>query len=285
MSTHLKSLLLVMLSTLAATAVMAFSAGDDEAAKKAAASPKKNLAGSSIDGISKKATSVSQVLLSRAVQKDIELTDKQFAAIDKLYRQQSSQTGPISIELRSSRDPEERARLESELSESHKLFEHNISVLLTKRQNERILQIYCRTIGANALLDPVIQDNLNVSPDQAWAIKDILESLKVEEASLLAEMRKQILSRENRISPDDYDKLAALYNSKPHKAVINSYKQTQTALHASANRQLWRLLTKRQKAKFEKMLGRPVVESSLDSADTKTQQSKDAKPDEGKQSQ
>ncbi|MBX6316635.1 MAG: hypothetical protein IRY99_27535 [Isosphaeraceae bacterium] len=128
--------------------------------------PSRDLAGSGTRRFPKDETSISNLLLSKVVQKEIGLTDEQFREIDALWRQQAERSQLLMMQMRNARDPEARAAIEAALGSLQDEFHVAIRRHLKPQQVKRLLQIAARNAGIRAVASPEIADAIGLSPPQ-----------------------------------------------------------------------------------------------------------------------
>ncbi|MFO0951195.1 MAG: hypothetical protein U0835_08595 [Isosphaeraceae bacterium] len=226
--------------------------------KGQSAETKPNIAGSSSTTLPVGARTIRELLLSIPVQKDLSLTKSQIAELDRISREQANATGPLGLQLRDARLPDERAKIEDRLRQSVELVDSKLVGVLNEKQNDRLDQIAYQTIGVRALLLPSVAYRLNISPSQDEAIREILANMDDATAALKARFNSAAVEQEQLQDARTLDEIRKLRASPGYAAARKRLEQSQFAVKSQAEREIRRLLTKGQKERLRAMAARPV---------------------------
>lgn len=217
-----------------------------------------SIAGSSTTTLPAGARTIRELLYSIPVQKDLSLTHSQLAELDRIFRDQSNAVGPLGVQLRDARLPGERSQIEDQLRQSEAIFDAKLVGFLNKKQNDRLDQIAYQTMGVRALVLPSVASRLNISLSQDETIREILANMDDTAAALKARFYNEALEQERLQDVRTLDDIRKLRSSPEHAAARKRLEQSQSAFKSQAEREIRRLLTRRQKEKLRAMAARPV---------------------------
>lgn len=119
-----------------------------------------------------------------------------------------------------------RAEMESRMAE----MQSKVNAILTQQQQSRLKQISLQIRGNMALTDPDTQKEVGLSGDQISKIKGLQDTMQQASQSVMEKMRSQTITREQAMA---------------------AFKTNSDAM----NKEIGKLLTSRQTAKFKEMQG------------------------------
>lgn len=196
------------------------------------------------------------VLMSPAVQKELKLTDAQKNKVYQLSNESGQkqrdlgQAAQVKFLSGAPVNPQElmaaRDHLRGEIEQA-------IAGILDKKQRERMSQIVLQLEGPLAVSRPEIADQLNLNPRQRQAIQGTMLQLQIAQRRLNMEARRQAVM------------LAQLDPSQ-----FGQVREQMAKLREMAVQQISKVVDKKQKANFAKMLGEPFDLAKIDAPDTAT---------------
>jgi hypothetical protein len=210
--------------------------------------------------LNKNETSISALLDSEPVRKEIGLSDQQASAIEALRKPQVDRSMPVLRRLRATRDPEERATIQAELGALQAEYHAQILKHLNRRQANRLMQIAIRNAGLRALMMPEVAGTLGLFPDQLEAIRAVIEQMELNEKDLRTDHNAKVarVRNEGRTDPGNHQV------TEERVALEDRLERQLEANRKRAEREIGRFLTRGQKARFQKLIGPPVVEDGDD---------------------
>lgn len=204
-------------------------------------------------------------LLSRPeVQNELKLTDQQKVQIDQVdaqLDQQGQQRFQAMRDMRNNEgppDPEARQAMREAFTAMRQQSDQALGGVLTASQRSRLQEISLQQQGPMAVAtDPAVQKALNLSPDQVIQLQMIMnESHQARRQSFQGrgEMFRQL-----RASGLDREAIHAKMQSPEVKSQMEQMQKQAEALRQQTIQQISRVLTKKQKQAFNKMLGEPFT--------------------------
>jgi hypothetical protein len=140
-----------------------------------------------------------------------------------------------------------REAMNGDLVEVERETDRQISAVLDARQRARLTQIVLRVEGPSAFLTPELIDALGLGPDQVEAIREILDGMKGEQDQF-KESQKRSFELVKAGGDFDLEKI----RKDQQKAQTRAYAYR---LSKQVMTQIGRVLTRRQRDKYNRMLG------------------------------
>jgi hypothetical protein len=178
-----------------------------------------------------------QLLQMESVQKELELVDDQKAKFKEVGDDLRAQF----TKLRDLPQAEREAKQAELMKTIHEKIEKAVSEVLLPHQSERLRELALQRLGALALGDPKVQEDLQITADQKNQLKTIQESMQAKQQ----ELRSGFTSLRNL---DDDARRKAMQEMRPK---IEAFR---TAMD-DAGKQALAVLTPAQQESFEKMKG------------------------------
>jgi hypothetical protein len=156
-------------------------------------------------------------------------------------------------------DPQERlaflTRVRSERESLASKTDAAILRVLNRPQRTRLDEIHLQAEGPIAFTRPELQERLNLGPDQVEEIMTIIAEGKVS-MSRVSEIADDAMSRAVPVKPGEKPTIdqsqAAALKSAQEKA-----RKESGLIRSSMNREISRVLTKKQRSNYQRMLGEP----------------------------
>jgi Spy/CpxP family protein refolding chaperone len=169
------------------------------------------------------------------VKAELELTDEQQAALDKLAEQsRSDRTSRQGSNFRDMSEEERKAfidKMQQDVAERAKQLKEKLEEVLLPGQMERLEQISLQVRGANAISDSDIREKLNISDEQIAKLAEVQESIQT---TMRAKMQE-------------------LFQAGDRDAMREAFGK----LRKEAEENLFGVLTEDQQAQFESLKGEP----------------------------
>ena len=243
----------------------------------------RSIGGSSTNGYDRNASTYSQLLLSRQVQKELSITSAQVRSINLIWDIYAKQLTEVRSQRRLAKpDTEERAMVEVEIQKREQAFQNALGQKLTARQRDRLWELIVQNLGPKACALPVIAEKLNIDPDTYDQIVTIVEMGDAMDAETRRDASKKYRATRDLIPNDDYAALAKHYGDPAQKALAANMRLQLREGSKRVDQKILRLLTKRQKAKLHKMMGEPLV---VPPADEKVPAKPRGEPEDGSDKQ
>ncbi len=222
---------------------------------------------------------VERLLIMPAVQKEIKLTAEQEkqaksqnAKTDEYYRQEGKQYLDMIKQLGENPDPEQVQAIRQQrvlaLKTSRDEADRSLLKILSGPQRARLLEIRMQLEGASAFFRLDVQDRLNLSPDQREEIRNSLinasQSLRQNSDREQEEIRQRLVRitdapKNQQASSGEQENIRVRVDPAKEKGLEEARKNlakeadaTQTGLA----QEIERVLTKRQRDTYRKMLGK-----------------------------
>jgi hypothetical protein len=213
-----------------------------------------------------------------AVQKGIKLTEKQKKQIDVIRSNLHNSILKLGDESRAARqqlreqqggDVQAQNVLNQSVAESTRALqqsaEQSILRVLDREQRRRLEEIKLQLEGPMAFTREDFQERLNLSPDQVETIVPIV-------ASGRAEVNKLANLRNSSATDGDGNALGVRVDAETkdpakYKAWVEGRRQAAMTARSSTMQQINRILTKKQRAKYESFLGEPFDVTKLRTSD------------------
>jgi hypothetical protein len=212
--------------------------------------------------------SMKDMLLEREpVQKELKLTDDQLARLKKTQAEvtqyelrQRQEHNALLKGLRAQGDRQAYEAAVQELSQKSRAdllsltreSEGPLMKVLDRRQRTRLEQILLQSEGPMAFTRPQVQERLNLSPDQIEAIGAIIEEGRAAIARA-AEIPAGVLPA-GQLTPEVR---RTLVESKAARAEIDKGRETVLKARRSTMQMIAKVLTRKQRERYEAMLGEP----------------------------
>jgi hypothetical protein len=139
--------------------------------------------------------------------------------------------------------------------------------IVKKSQRERLFQIQLQRQGPLAVLRPDIAEKLNIGPDQQEQLEILMREVR-EEVQQFMQARRQALQSFS--TPDgrlDAKAIRARGESRDGKAEIKEMRQRGEQIQDQTIKEIGKILSKKQKARFNAMLGKPFDVAKLEGPD------------------
>jgi hypothetical protein len=220
--------------------------------------------------------SMKDLLLQREpVQKELKLTDDQLARLKKtqaevdqyaLRRRQEQASLLKALRAQGDRQAYEAALQErQQKSRAHLLLltseeDGPLMKVLDRRQRTRLEQVQIQLEGPMAFTRPQVQERLNLSPDQIEAIGAIIEEGRAAIARA-AEIPAGVLPA-GQLTPEVR---RTMLESKTAKAEIDKGREAVLKARRSTMQMIAKILTRKQRERYEAMLGEPFDMQKLQS--------------------
>jgi hypothetical protein len=222
-----------------------------------------------------------------AVQEDLTVTKAQKEEIKKVFERLSRQRAEMFSRLNAMRQnredpggqpdqgrqqeagaqpaavPSMLEILETTQAEADALF----ASILKKSQRERLLQIELRRQGPLAVLRPDIAEKLNLNPVQQEQLEMLMSEVREEVQQFLQGRRQAVQSLTTPDGRLDQKAIRARSESRQGKAEITQMRQRGAQIEDQTIKEIGKILTKKQRARFDALLGKPFDLAKLDGAD------------------
>jgi molecular chaperone GrpE (heat shock protein) len=156
--------------------------------------------------------------------------------------------------LRATADPVKRAQMDALCGAMCDEFDREIKSQLRPAQARRLTEISMQHAGDRALLTPEAALALNLDPERQEEIKEILSELDARERELETALRKEDVREFAKFPAQVWDKFKV---TEPFLDRHERHRKALETIRNQAHRQVRRLLTDRQRKKFNAMLGEP----------------------------
>jgi hypothetical protein len=214
------------------------------------------------------------LLRTPEVQRELKLTDQQKEKIARIEAESKEskkrvdstygkgEKGKPKAKAEDPQTDEERiarqAR-ESELDGLEQQADERLAAILDSRQRSRLTQIVLRVQGPSAFLTPEVSEKLGLTPDQIVAIREVLGGIK-DEQDQYKEVQKRAFELAKAGGDFELEKVRKEQQKGQGRAF--AYKLGKQAMPA-----IGRILTRRQRDLFNRMLGDPFDLGSLTGRD------------------
>ncbi|WZP00913.1 hypothetical protein EP7_002572 [Isosphaeraceae bacterium EP7] len=205
-------------------------------------------------------TSIPSLLSSEVVKREIGISQQQEMAIDTISNLYGRQFPELGMRLRNASDPEEKAIVEAQIAEFQAELDDAIYTKLSRPQARRLTQIVAQNAGLRALTNPQVASAVGLSPFQQEAIVFALQRFDAEEQVMRAQFQERDSTDRAKIAHDDYESLAAFSRNKDRLDRIKTLNRSIQQARSKADREILKVMTKRQEKRFQQLLGRPVIE-------------------------
>jgi Spy/CpxP family protein refolding chaperone len=142
-----------------------------------------------------------------------------------------------------------------------------IAGILKRTQRERLDEIELRRQGVLAVLRPDIAEKLNIGPDQQEQLEMVMTEARDEVLQFIQTRRQAILRNATPDGRVDPKAMRARAESPEGKAEITQVHQRGKQIQDRTIREIVKVLTKRQRQRFNAMLGKPFDLAKLDGSD------------------
>ena len=214
------------------------------------------------------------LLRTPEVRKELKITGEQLERLDKVRDQ--TKTAKKEVESAHGKGPDQpkvkatdptakaqekaqREEINADLAEMEPDFDKAINAILDTRQRTRLTEMVLRIEGPSAFLKPELIGPLFLGEDQVAAIRDVLAQAK-SARDQEKESRKQASELLKSSSPFDLEKLRKGQTKSVERA--SAYQ-----LNKQAMREIAQILTRRQRDKYNRMLGPPFDPTALTDGD------------------
>jgi Spy/CpxP family protein refolding chaperone len=153
-----------------------------------------------------------------------------------------------------------REIVETTQAEADALF----ATILKKSQRERLDQIELRRQGQLAVLRPDIAEKLNIGPDQQEQLEMVISEAREEVLQFVQDRRQAILRNATPDGRLDGKAMRARAESPAGKAELAQMRQRGAQIQDRTIREIGKVLTRRQKERFNALLGKPFDLVKLD---------------------
>jgi Spy/CpxP family protein refolding chaperone len=211
------------------------------------------------------------LLTNSSVQKELKLTEKQSAQIKHLsdvLTQRDQETlkgvinpdGSFNLEAMANAITQDggetiKKALMERRSNRPQEVEGAIARILTPRQRSRLAQIALQMEGIRAVARPEVASRLNMSPEQIEEIRMILKEMSAAQGQPWDALNKRLAQIDLDQGDGDDDKQVQQH--------LEKMRHDSERVRERALREITRVLTRRQRATFDKMLGEPFDLSGL----------------------
>ena len=194
----------------------------------------------------------------KAVQKELNLTERQVKTIETTNGVFDRRRNEFVQEMTRAGGRVDHEALAAMIASVRTENEQAIAKVLEPRQRKRLEQIALQIEGPFALAKPEIAARVNLWPEQLEEIQGILGQMKDSQSQLWQDQ----LGRLRAADPGGVPKAAGKKEDKSQReqretAQLDQMSKDSDTVRAGVIRQIGRVLTRRQRAAFEKMLGEP----------------------------
>jgi len=202
------------------------------------------------------------IAMAPAVQEELKLKEDQKTRVYDLVRSMSQKQRELmqSVFLSGGGNPQAVFQARDGLRRE---MEQSLGQIYDKKQNERFLQIMLRAEGPLAVARPEVSSRLGLTDDQTDEVRLIAVRLQLAQRQLFISLRSNGVAA----GGAGFDRQA-----------VGQFTAASDKLRKEAAQQIGRVLKKKQKDDFNKMLGEPFDLTKLQPADSKTP----AEPDSAK---
>jgi hypothetical protein len=212
------------------------------------------------------------LLFNSRVQEDLELTDQQKQKIDRLRsellrRFQEGLAAAKKLAEGKEDAAEKQAIIRTYRSTSpFRETRHDADFLniLTKPQRSRLFQLRLQAAGVDALVRRDVQQALNLDPVQVATIQSLVQErfqqdtrLYSEDPPELAALRQATRPQVNSGTPLSPEQQAQFLAAR--EVASKKMDASRTELSQSMEQRVARILTRKQREKYRKMLGKPLI--------------------------
>jgi hypothetical protein len=203
------------------------------------------------------------VFLRPEVQKELKVTDSQKSRFAELQKEQSRALALIDEEYEAKKkalpDSTDRLAVQTLRRERTRLTDSVLAdqdeivrKVLDRRQFARLNEIRLQTEGPAAFNRPEVQEQLNLGPEQVELIGSIVRDGRKMLVALRAP--SDVLPDPRPLNPTQRK---AAREAKAYKDAVKAARERAIAIRGSTMQSIARVLTKGQRAQYEKMVGAP----------------------------
>ncbi len=188
-----------------------------------------------------------QILMAPAVQKELKLTDAQKTKVYTLSRTAGQKFSDFTRAMMLSGGNNPQTIMASGFKLRQEI-DREVAQILDAKQNERLNQIALQAEGPLAVARPEIASKLNINQTQKEYIQQIMLELQQGQRQMMMMIRQNAM--QGQVDPDQFAQMREMTANLRQEAV----------------QQIGKILDKKQKTNFNKMLGEPFDITKLENA-------------------